>query len=96
MVRIIQCLCPQRHCIMGVAYQPNEPMPSEEVLLGFKELIKEAIQNKMFDPWCGLCGSRDWRYEDSPSKFKTIQEAAPYLRALELEQAKVRRAVSKN
>lgn len=86
-VRIVQLLCPQRHCIMATPYES----PDGAVIASYAEAIKREFgsraQKQIYNPWCGLCRSRDLKTEDSPTKFTTMAEALPGLRQVELEQA---------
>jgi hypothetical protein len=72
-VYIIQCLCPLRHCISAFAYEAEKPNDSK--VEEFKAKIAGLIDAKKMDPWCGLCNSRDWRYEVEKTIFRTMDEA---------------------
>ena len=87
-VRIVQLLCPNRHCVVAIAYE--SPDGSEIPKYG-QELI-EAIQSQRFGihPWCGICQSRTLHPEDRPTNFQTLEEANPTLRANERAQAETR------
>jgi hypothetical protein len=95
MIHLLQCMCPSRHCIVAIAYDPDS-LPAETAMNGFQSLVGVLIQQKRIDPFCGLCGSRVWHYEDGVSKFKTVQEAMPMLQALELQQARFRQFITRN
>jgi hypothetical protein len=99
MVRIVQCLCggPGRHCIAGIAYEPETeakdlpaPLTPETAADAFRGVIEGMIGKKAMNPWCHICGSREWVYEDVPSRFKTVEEATPELRRLYLENMRTR------
>lgn len=97
MVRITQCLCPQRHAIMAFAYQTDggeHDIDAEAAKAALRYAVDEAVQAKVINPWCGLCGSRDWHYEDNPSKFGSMDEARPELERLERENATARAGFS--
>lgn len=55
-VRIVQLLCPSRHCVVATAYESEdgEPIPefTDRLRAGF-----EARVGKELHPWCGLCRS---------------------------------------
>jgi hypothetical protein len=105
MIRIVQCLCgPKRHCLMGIAYDPGKTAASvasgDDVVLTeataapwLRTLVKGLIRPGCINPWCGICGSKGWFYEDAPTRFKTIDEAEPEMRRLELEQARSRQMI---
>jgi hypothetical protein len=82
---------------MAFAYEPGAatlmggPLPegivvteknAEEML---KAVLHDLLSRKLLDPWCGICKSKQWFYEDRPTRFKTMQEATPAL--LEAEAA---------
>lgn len=77
-VRIVQLLCPQRHCVVASAYlSPNGaeiPKMAERLREHFAEWVASGA-----NPWCGLCQSRDLWAEDQPTRFATMEEAAPHL-----------------
>jgi hypothetical protein len=86
MVRIVQCLCPQRHCIMAYAYEPGETILGGLVVdqanaVGvMRNFVDISIRHGLMNPWCGLCHSREWIYEDAASIFRTMEEARPALK----------------
>jgi len=87
LIHIIQCLCPKRHAILAVAYDPND-ITSEQALTDFKSVVVCAIANRQINPWCAICDARapQWAYEDAPTKYETLKEASPELHRLEVEQ----------
>jgi hypothetical protein len=97
MVHIVQCLCPSRHCVLAVSYDPANPDPEatvrtpEQGITALRTLVEAAISKSLINPWCGICGSRTFTYEDAETRWKTMEEAMPYLKASEAEQANVRR-----
>jgi len=76
-VRLVQLLCPERHCIVASAYEEGAaegPKVSSELLDRMHELGIEKL--------CGICGSRDLNFEDSLTGFGSIEEAyAPLMEA---------------
>jgi hypothetical protein len=44
-----------------------------------------------FNEWCGICGSRELRYETRPTKFASLAEATAAARMLEAENIETRR-----
>lgn len=85
MIYVIQCLCPNRHAIFAVAYDPKD-IAHDVVMAGFQAQIEGWIADKTINPWCGICESRVWTYEQRRTKYDTIEEAKPELRKLEVEQ----------
>lgn len=99
MVRLVQCLCPQRHAIIAVAYVPGETAAQEHVSgpddITLTEetaadyvrgIVEEMVHRGSMNPWCGICGSRDLFYEDAPTRFATMDEAQGPLREMEIDQ----------
>jgi hypothetical protein len=80
MIHIIQLLCPERHCLLATVYDPREK-DGAAALAEMKAAVERAIERNIIEPECGLCRSRDWRYEDQPTIFKTLDEAIPVLLA---------------
>jgi hypothetical protein len=104
-VRIVQCLCPSRHCIMAIAYLPgvtaaawdstNDITLTEDNAPGYvrDRIVGPALRSRLINPWCSICSAKSgtWCYEDAPTKFKTIEEAEPHLRKVEEANAATRR-----
>ena len=79
-VRILQLLCPQRHCMLAVAYEtdsgeadPDKPAELER---------RMAAMGLEARPPCGICHSRKFHLEDHPTRFETMAEAKPVLEAV--------------
>jgi hypothetical protein len=77
-VRIVQLLCPKRHCIVATAYESPDGEMLPEMTVRLREGFEEMVQ-KGANPWCGICQSRDLRPEDQPTVFATMVEAWPFL-----------------
>jgi hypothetical protein len=103
MVRIVQCLCPSRHCILAFAYEPGStavkrmgPEPGEIILDDtnaaqyLRSIIEQSVAKRQMNPWCGICQQRDLFYEDRISIFKTLAEAYPMLKKAEEDQRQTR------
>lgn len=74
-ILIAQCLCgPNRHAMLALALQPQDA--GEHAI----ELLQACVQAVLdgegeqlglppkMNPWCGICGSREWTYEVGWSK----------------------------
>lgn len=87
-VRIIQCLCPNRHCILAVTYATNTGKCIPEFADTFRQSVDKLIAQKQITPTCAICGSAstEFTYEDAPTKFKTMEEARPEMERLEEQQ----------
>ena len=85
-VYLIQCLCgPERHCILAVPFVAEADQRSAQSKLwdainGMKAAVQDAIEAKQLNPWCDLCGSRQWQYEAGRTPFPTLEEALPHLK----------------
>ena len=88
-VRIVQLLCPLRHCFIALAYDSpdGEPIPEMEVKLreGFDRMVQKGAK-----PSCGICDSKKLHAEDSATRFETMEEARPFLQEAERRQAATR------
>lgn len=88
-VRIVQLLCPQRHCILATAYESADGAEIPEIAERVKEKFGSLV-NDGVNPWCGICKSRDLHPEDKPTTFATMAEALPFLEELSRRQALTR------
>lgn len=84
-VWVVQLLCPDRHAIMGAAYEREDESKLENISEGIKASLKE---NGLL--WeCGICKhtdpakSVDLHFEEGPTRFATMDEAMPHLRKIE-------------
>lgn len=88
-VRIVQLLCPARHCYVATVYESpdGEPMAkvTADLMNGYKDLLEKGA-----NPWCGICGSRNLQAEDRATRFATMREAAPAFAECAADQARTR------
>ena len=75
MIWISQWLCPRRHCAIAVAWDDQE-MSAEEAERRGGQAFTQGINR-----WCGICGG-SLRVEHDRTKFKTMGEALPYIKAI--------------
>lgn len=92
-VYIVQALCPMRHCLLALAYEPTGGQDAETMTATLRSHFKELIEAGVMNPWCGLCRSRDIQFENALSKFATLDEAMPEMKKMAEEQAAVRAAM---
>ena len=80
-VRIVQCLCPDRHCMTAMAYQTEDGAPKPEIAQKLKAAVADLLERKVVHPWCALCRApaSSFFYEDKPTIFRTMEEAMPSL-----------------
>lgn len=84
-VKLVQCLCPERHCITAIAFQD---LPESEAISKLQSIVDSSIASSLINPWCAICGSRKWHYEVGKTRFSTMEEAEPELAKTEVEQRK--------
>ena len=77
MIWISQWLCPSRHCSIAIPWD-DQVMTREQV----EEKGEDLYRRKVLHRWCGICRG-ELHVEHSPTKFKTMDDAMPYLRAAE-------------
>ena len=85
MIYLTQLLCPQRHCLVALAWDEHECCASEaehQVQERFSELVAGGAIN----PYCGLCRSKTLHCESARTRWNTLVEAEPHLRKSEQEQ----------
>ena len=92
-VWIVQCLCPDRHCILAAADVADGADAAEgQIAEPFRDTVRAMLRDGAINPWCGLCRAPafSWRYECRRTKFATMAEAQPEFARLEAEQAATR------
>lgn len=107
-VRIVQCLCPERHCIMTLPYLsgmttvPSGRAEVSDLVLDesnasdfLRGVVEGGIKFKMINPWCAICGLTEWRYEDDVTIFKSMEEAQPFLKMIEDANTRARMELGK-
>lgn len=77
MIRLTQCLCPSRHAIMAVFYDTDAPGPA------LRDVVTLMIAEDLINPWCGICHSREFHYEDAATAFGSMEEATAAAKVLE-------------
>lgn len=85
MIHLLQLLCPARHCIIAVPFDPGEMSSFDASTTGLA--LMGALH---INEWCGICGSYQLVWEDKETPWHTIEEAMPHLLKSELEQTLTR------
>ena len=91
-VRLIQALCPSRHCIFGTAYEGDSEGANPQKMADFRthahHMVTPEPEGGGYDPWCAICKApiSRWTYEDSVTAWRTLEEATPELKAEEARQ----------
>lgn len=73
-VRLVQLLCPNRHCVVAAAYLPGESTFDEAVAF-----LRNQLQSLEAEWRCGICGSRRLGFEDAETRYDSLAQAAPEL-----------------
>lgn len=73
-IKITQLLCPLRHCILALAFNPADNSEDDA-----KTIINAGIEDLNLNRFCGICGSSDLQFETNATNFDTIAEATPTL-----------------
>ena len=82
-VYLIQCLCPNRHAIMGIAYEAGGP--SRREARGVQGRGRPIDRGKDHGPLVGVAIAR-WHYGPG-ARYRSLAEAEIPLRANEAAQA---------
>ena len=85
MIHLSQWLCPMRHCIIALVWDPKETTERAMEEKG-EDFLRKGITLRK----CGICGSEDIRCETARTRYKTMEEAKPQLEVLERANAVAR------
>ena len=88
MIWLTQWLCPKRHCSIALAWDDGETT-AQRVAVEGEAVFAAGWLNR----WCGLCRSRELRPEAAPTRFQTMEEALPSLKALKSLQEHTRQVL---
>lgn len=90
-VRIVQALCPARHCILAISGEGER----DELTVLLRKAVELAVDSKTFNPWCGLCGApaATWTYEAGVTRFTSMEDAQPELKRMEADQLATKAAM---
>lgn len=72
-IRILQLLCPSRHCLMAAVYESADGEAQSHVV----ESAKEQIARLGLPMVCDICDSKDVQFEDAVTVFRSMAEARP-------------------
>ncbi len=73
---------------MALAWEEGER--TEETA---EEALRESMRLAGINPWCGICGSPELRFEHRQTAYGSLTEALPELLAVETEQRASRAAI---
>lgn len=85
MIWITQWLCPDRDCSIALAWDDADTLKEDIEKEGEALYLSGGINR-----WCGICGSKDLKVEHGSTPFKSLEEAMPYLKRVELANALAR------
>lgn len=89
-IRIMQCLCPDRHCILAVAFD-EQVTSTSEAERRLWEMIEDLVSSRILKRDCAICRrERPLHLETGTTKFKSLAEAEPILRQLARRQEMTR------
>lgn len=88
MIHLLQLLCPERHAILAVPYNPDEATQMEIERTTAKLMTVCGIEHR-----CGICGSHDLHWEDGVTKWHTLKDAGLYLAECQAAQLQTRAAL---
>jgi hypothetical protein len=89
-VWIAQCLCPDRHCIIGeIGLAESDAEAETNVRAPLRRKVVELLKSGEINPWCAICDANraTWRYEVRRTAFGSVEEAIPKLRETEAKNA---------
>lgn len=77
MIWITQWLCSSRHCAIAVAWDDRE-MTAEDAERRGERVFSQGVLKRC----CGICGG-ELHVEHGRTRFRTMEEASPNLKATE-------------
>ncbi len=88
-VRLVQLLCPNRHCVFASAY-----LPGESTFAAISAHIRRRMTELGANWRCGLCESVDLRFEDAETRYNSLEEALPHLARTQAKQLHTRKVIA--
>lgn len=83
---LAQLLCPERHAIFALAYDLEQTEAADIA----QRMIDAINTTPGFNPWCGICGSRDLHVEHGKLPTDDWETAIPQLREAEAANMRAR------
>ncbi len=93
MICITQLLCPQRHCVLASVWDDAESS-ADTAEPQLRDTFQSWVASGKLNPYCGLCRSETLHCETGVTPWQTMEEALPYIREQERQQAIVRAAAA--
>jgi hypothetical protein len=93
---LVQLLCPKRHTILVRVYETEggEVRDLAEAY-ALKTQWEVLLESGAANPWCGICGSPELRFESGKTRWETLKEAAPFIKEDALKNAIARAVIDK-
>lgn len=90
-VWVAQCLCANRHSILAFGFEdPETPHGETDQVftpqagaLALKQEVERLMAEGIFNPWCGICRDTNFHVELGKTRWATMEEATPHLKANE-------------
>ena len=92
-VYIAQLKCPNNHCVLACAGEHGNDIDAKILAYTLGQAFADLSAAGKIKHECYICLATDLNIEIMPTRFATLQEAAPMLRQLEAEQAWTHRTV---
>jgi hypothetical protein len=82
MIRMVQCLCHSRHCVLAVFYEEHDDETRRTAIDKMEAIFDDGTLRRR----CGICGCTHLVYEDRATRLTSMLEAAKVAGALYAEQ----------
>lgn len=86
-VYIAQMKCPNNHCVVALAGEYKSPSDALDLAYILGTQFAAGVKSGIFWRECGICKATDLQVQVSPTRFRTMQEAEPFLRQSAAQQA---------
>lgn len=74
MVHITQCLCPDCHNVSAIVWEEPAFTTPDMAIVYLKSIIDLFLDLGLKSISCSICHSRDFHYEDSVTRFASLQD----------------------
>lgn len=85
-VYIAQLKCPSNHCVVAKAGEFANSKLAESLGTELRLLFDLMVARGALIYECGICKSKDLHVQIAPTRFRTMEEARPFLNRSEVEQ----------
>lgn len=88
MIWLTQWLCPQRHCVIAIAWDDRQTNKGDVIVEGARQIVAHGLAVR-----CGICGSVLIEPEHGRTCFTDLETARPLLLAAQAGQLATRAAL---